>query len=96
MDNVDINVVYAICSAGIKIAKIQDRYYKIDFWQEATQTMLKHHLKGRDVTEKLISSPQIANKGREDQQLSSLVMSFSDIIPRSIDFSNSIQFIIYT
>lgn len=93
---VDINTVYAVNQVGIKVARIQGRYYKVEFWQEATQTMLKHHLKGRDITEKLVSAPQLAVAGKSDQQLTSMVISFADIPVRTIECSPEVPFILYT
>lgn len=97
MDNsqVDVNVIYAFNAANLRIIHINGRYYKIEFWQEATNTILKHNLKGADITEKLVSSPQLATKGNE-AQITSIMMDIMNIKPRVLDFSKETQFVIYT
>ena len=92
---VDVNVIYTFLRAGVRIVHINERYYSFSAWEAATPTMLKHKLKGKDITETIQSAAQMANRETNAADVVSAITKWQDYKEHPFEFHHSTKYSLY-
>ncbi len=88
-------IILVLSGNGIKILKICDRIYYVSWFESATPTLLKHKIKGRDVTQILSSTGQLANSSEPTMLLNDFFNRVDAIKESTIEFHHSYPFVYY-